>query len=285
MPGPRPICAVCAALPCGVPVPLRAYLFADPAAHSLSPAMHAAAFAAAGLDGTYQAVRVPPDGLAAKLRALSASGALGANLSLPHKEAAVGLVGSLSGAARRIGALNTLVVRGGALYGDNTDASGLLAALGDAQAPPGPAAVLGAGGAARAAVYALAQGGRQVWIWNRTPQRAGRLAAEFGARAASFTELPWMSLRLLINATSAGLNAPDELPLPAFPELSPEALVYDMVYRPLETRLLREARGRGYRAENGLGMLAHQARLSFALWTGADVGAEVFLSAARQAVN
>lgn len=265
-----------------MPVPLRAYLFADPAAHSRSPAMHAAAFAAAGFSGTYEAVRVPPDGLAAKLRALAASDALGANLSLPHKEAALPLLDGLTPAARQIGAVNTVVNRGGLLHGDNTDAPGLLAALADAQAPPGPAAVLGAGGAARAAVYALTGQGREVWVWNRTPERAVMLAQDFGARAADFAELPWASLALLVNATSAGLNAPDQLPLPAFPPLPPEALVYDMVYRPPETRLLRGARGRGLRAENGLGMLAHQARLSFLLWTGVDLDASVFLSAARQ---
>lgn len=271
---------------------MRAFLYADPVAHSLSPVMHAAAFRAASLPGTYEARRVTRGELPAALAALRAPGVLGANLSLPHKAAAARLLDGLSEAAQAIGAVNTVIHQNGRLIGDNTDAPGLLAALQDADAPRGPAVVLGAGGAARAAVYALVGNGRPVWVWNRTLEKAQQLAqdfdtpaAEFHVRAANFGALPWSEIALVVNATSAGLNAPEESPLPTFPSLPEGALVYDMVYKPLETRLVRDARERGLRAESGLGMLAQQARLSFKAWTGVDLDAQVFLNAARAALH
>lgn len=266
-------------------VALRAYLYADPAAHSRSPAMHRAAFAHAGLPGRYEARRVPAAELGAALGALRAPGVLGANLSLPHKEAAVAHLDDLTPAARAIGAVNTVVHREGRLLGDNTDAPGLVAALRDVGAGAGGGvAVLGAGGAARAAVYAGgALLGREVWVLNRTHARAEALARDFpGVRVAGGPgEVPWETVRLLVNASSAGLGAPDESPLPDFDfaRLGAGTLVYDMVYAPSETRLMREARRGGVRAENGLGMLAHQARLAFAAWTGRDVPVAVFLGA------
>lgn len=287
----------------GVPLPsstapgvLRAFLYADPAAHSLSPAMHAAAFAHADLRGEYQAVRVPPAELPAALARLREPDVLGANLSLPHKEAALAHLDDLSKAARTIGAVNTVIHRDGRLVGENTDAPGLFQALLDLGAGStgereldGPVVVLGAGGAARAAVYtALILLERNVFVVNRTRARAEELAAswevedaEFQVKAASPDEIPWPEVRLLVNASSAGLSDPGETPLPGFDftSLPPSALVYDMVYKPLETRLMREARAAGVRAENGLSMLAHQARLAFLAWTGVDVPARVFLGA------
>lgn len=271
--------------------PLQAYLYADPAGHSLSPAMHAAAFAWAGLGGEYQARRVTPAELPAQIAALRAPGVLGANLSLPHKEAVLPLLDELSEAARQIGAVNTVIHRAGRLRGDNTDAPGLRCALEDAglSTLPGAAVVLGAGGAARAAVHALLGGlGREVYVVNRTPERAQALVAAWEnpasppqVRAASQEEVPWEVVGLLINASSAGLGAPEESPLPDFDfgRLPSGAGVYDMVYQPRETRLLREARAGGLRAENGLGMLAHQARLAFLAWTGVEVPVGVFLEA------
>ncbi|MBZ9713027.1 shikimate dehydrogenase [Deinococcus multiflagellatus] len=270
--------------------PLHAYLFADPAAHSLSPRMHAAAFHAAGLGGTYEARRVPAAELGAALASLRAPGVLGANLSLPHKEAALPLLDDLSAAARAIGAVNTVVHRDGRLHGDNTDAPGLLAALDDAGfdwTPGAQAVVLGAGGAARAAVYAaLVLGEQKVWVVNRTPARAQALAQSFPApdrpvAAAPAADVPWAEISLVINASSAGLDAPDQTPLDAafLARLPAHALVYDMVYKPRDTRLMRDARALGLKAENGLGMLAHQARLAFAQWTGAEVPVSVFVEA------
>ncbi|OLV18385.1 Shikimate 5-dehydrogenase I alpha [Deinococcus marmoris] len=258
----------------------HAFLFADPAAHSLSPLMHRAAFAYAGIDGDYAARRVLAPDLPDAVAGLRASGILGANLSLPHKESVLALLDELTPAARAIGAVNTIVHKGGRLHGDNTDAPGFLAALADAEAPKGGlSVVLGAGGAARAAVYALKQAGHEVLIVNRTHARAQALAAELGGRAAWPETAPWSAVTLLVNASSAGLDAPEDSPLSVFPPLDPSALVYDMVYRPAETRLLRDARAAGLRTQNGLGMLAHQARLAFAAWTGVDVPVSVFLEA------
>lgn len=264
--------------------PQHAYLFADPAAHSLSPQMHRAAFAHAGIDGEYTARRVGAAGLPEAVAGLRQPGVLGANLSLPHKESVPALLDDLTPAARAIGAVNTVIHSGGRLRGDNTDAPGLLAALADADAPTGGlSVVLGAGGAARAAVYALRQAGHDVLVVNRTHARAQALAAELGGRAAWPETAPWSAVTLLVNASSAGLDAPGDSPLPTFPRLDRRALVYDMVYRPAETRLLRDARAAGLRAENGLGMLAHQARLAFTAWTGADVPVTVFLEALKAA--
>ncbi|WP_082505558.1 shikimate dehydrogenase [Deinococcus sp. Leaf326] len=258
----------------------RAFLYADPAAHSLSPQMHAAAFAAAGLAGQYEARRVAPQDLPAAIAELRAPGVLGANLSLPHKETALLLLDDLSPAARAIGAVNTVIHRSGRLLGENTDAPGLLAALDEAGASAGGlSVVLGAGGAARAAVYALRSRGQAAMVVNRTPERAAALTRDLGGQALNAAEVPWAQVGLLVNASSAGLGDPHASPLTPLPALAPGALVYDMVYKPTETRLMREARAAGVRAENGLGMLAHQARLAFFAWTGAEVPAPVFLEA------
>ncbi|MBZ9749344.1 shikimate dehydrogenase [Deinococcus sp. HMF7604] len=272
--------------------PLRAFLFADPAAHSLSPAMHGAAFRAAGLAGTYEARCVPAADLLAALETLRQPGVLGANLSLPHKETALGLMDDLTPAARAIGAVNTVVHREGQLTGDNTDAPGLWQALseaGYAWEQGANVVVLGAGGAARAAVYtALVLGEQNVWLVNRTFGRAQAIAqawanpdAEVQVVAAEAQAVPWPEVSLVINASSAGLNNPTETPLDAawLAQLPAHALVYDMVYKPAETRLMRDARVLGLLAANGLGMLAHQARLAFAAWTDAKVPAQVFLDA------
>lgn len=250
--------------------------------------MHRAAFAWAGLDGQYDALRVTPDELPGRLAALRHDPAvLGVNLSLPHKETALALLDTLSDAARQIGAVNTVVRQGGALHGHNTDAPGLLEALRDAgMLPTGkqPVVILGAGGAARAAFYVMQQLNLPTFVVNRSPERAEVLIGSFGpkheARALNASQVPWEKVRLIINSTSAGLGRPDETPLPDFNfHRCPRAGVYDMVYQPAETRLMREARAAGLPAENGLGMLAHQARLAFCAWTGVDVPLPVFRGA------
>ncbi len=264
---------------------LRAYLFADPVAHTLSPAMHNAAFAACGLSGLYQARQVSPEHLGAAIAGLRAPGTLGANLTLPHKERALPWLDTLSSAARAIGAVNTVVHRSGALHGDNTDAPGLLAALAESgDAGRGPAVVLGAGGAARAAVWALRSQGREVWVVNRTLARASALTEELGGAARAREDVPWAEVGLIVNASSAGLGDTQQTPLPDFDfsALPPGALLYDMVYKPAQTRLMAQARAQGLRAENGLGMLAHQARLAFVRWTGCQPDIEVFLAALGQ---
>lgn len=256
--------------------------------------MHRAAFAYAGLAGDYQAMRVPAQELPQHLAHLRTEGALGANLSLPHKEAALPLLDSLTTRASTIGAVNTVIQRQGQLIGDNTDAPGLYAALQDAFSPSvqGDAVVvLGAGGAARAAVYtALVSLERDVYIVNRTAAKAEALAQHWAAHqtqveAATVETVPWERVSLIINTTSAGLDTPEETPLPGFDfkRLPKGAALYDMVYSPPETALMRQARAAGLRTANGLGMLAHQARLAFAAWTGVDVPVSVFLQALPRA--
>lgn len=267
----------------------RAHLYADPAAHSLSPAMFAAAFAAAGIQGEYRAERVLPSGLPAALARLRAPGVLGANLSLPHKEAALPLLDVLSPEARAVGAVNTVVPRGGALHGHNTDVAGLRWALRERELlGAGAVLVLGAGGAARAAVEVARQLQRPAWVVNRTPERAQALAADFRARgaavqAATPDAVPWDGVGLVVNASAAGLNRPAETALPAewLRRLPVGTGVYDMVYAPVQTRLLREARELGLRAGGGLDMLAAQAAEGFALMTGRELPVSVFLNAAQ----
>nr|WP_281376969.1 shikimate dehydrogenase [Deinobacterium chartae] len=260
-------------------------MYAHPAKHSLSPQMHTAAFQHAGLEGHYQALDVPPEQLGAALAALRRPGVLGANLSIPHKERALPHLDALSSEAQAIGAVNTVVNRGGQLHGLNTDAPGLLASLLEAGwSPQGTAVLLGAGGAARAAAYVLGQAGVRVWVINRTLERAERMLSELGVEGRAFAprsqEVPWSEVGLLVNATSVGLEAPQDTPLEmAFPALRTGAYVCDMVYRPIKTRLLREAEQAGYNTVNGLGMLVHQARLAFLAWTGRDVPAHVFRAA------
>jgi len=267
---------------------MKAFLLAHPAGHSLSPLLHRAAFEYAGLEGQYSALDVLPENLPAALEALKHPDTLGCNLSLPHKEAALEHLDSVSSEAQSIGAVNTVVHRGGELHGLNTDAPGFLAALEDAgYTPGGVAVVLGAGGAARAAVYALEGAGVEVWLHNRTFERARALQLELAPKGRTFAhqrEIEWARVNLLVNSSSAGLNKPEESPLEpeaAFPHLADGALVYDMVYKPLETKLVRDARAAGYRAESGLGMLVHQARLAFLEWTGIAVPAAVMLGGVK----
>ena len=269
---------------------MKAFLLAHPAGHSLSPLLHRAAFEYTRLEGQYSALDVCPEDLPAALEALKHPDVLGCNLSLPHKEAALEHLDSVSTEARAIGAVNTVVHRSGELHGLNTDAPGFLAALEDADYTPGGiAVVLGAGGAARAAVHALVGAGVEVWLHNRTFDRAKALQLELAPRGHTFAhqrEIPWGRVNLLVNSSSAGLNRPEESPLEpslveTFPRLAQGALVYDMVYKPLETKLVRDARIAGYRAESGLGMLVHQARLAFLEWTGIAVPAVVMLAGVK----
>jgi shikimate dehydrogenase len=247
-----------------------------PVAHTRSPQMHNAALAAVGLNGwRYIKLPLPPELFAETVRALPAAGFRGVNVTIPHKQAALALADSASEAARAIGAANTLTFEDGAIRADNTDAPGLLAALPDP--PAGQSAlVLGAGGAGRAAAWALKTAGADVAVWNRTPERAEALAAELGVRAVTEPG----PAQILINCTSVGLHDPDAtfkaLPVRA-DELSAGSLVVDMVYRDGGTRLLEAARTRGARVVDGLEILVAQGAASFERWTG--------LAAPRQAMR
>ena len=233
-----------------------------PVGHSRSPLMMNAAFAELGLDWRYLKLPVPPEHFDKTVRALPASGYRGANVTIPHKLAAHDLADELSDSARAIGAVNTLTFgEDGGIAGDNTDAGGLLDALGEPL--PRTALVLGAGGAARAAVWALAESGVEVMVWNRTPERAAELAAALGVSAS---ERPGPA-ELIVNATSVGLRPTDSLDgLP----LVDARVVVDLVYGPAQTPFARWAEERGARLVDGLEVLVRQGARSLELWTGEE---------------
>jgi len=256
--------------------PLRAGVCGWPVAHSRSPLIHGYWLKSLGVDGVYERFPTPPGTFSAFAASIGVDRLVGANVTLPHKEAAFAACGELTAAARGAGAVNTLWREGGALCGDNTDVAGFLANL-DAEAPEwrrqgGEAIVLGAGGAARAVVYALlSQGCGRVTIVNRTFARAEALAASFGAAAEA---VAWEALPgrlagagLLINATSLGMSGQAAVEIDLKP-MKGAAVVADIVYVPLQTPLIAAARRRDLRAVGGLGMLLHQAAPAFARWFG-----------------
>jgi shikimate dehydrogenase len=288
-----------------------------PVAHSRSPAIHNAALAALGLSGwRYQRLPVPPRLFAETTRALGGLGFLGANVTIPHKHAALELADEASAAASEIGAANTLTFAAdGAIAAENTDAPGLIAAL--AEPPRGRSAlVLGAGGSARAVVWALREAGAsEVSVWNRTPERAEALARELGVRAVTAPG----PADLLVNCTSVGLEpaAPaggggvaDGVRAPSrglgggpgagalersatedcrlnqlgvtFDQLGEYPYVVDLVYRSGPTPLLAAARAHGARTLDGLEILVAQGALSLELWTGRRPPLDVMRRAARE---
>ncbi|MFA5862700.1 MAG: shikimate dehydrogenase [Candidatus Thermoplasmatota archaeon] len=243
-----------------------AFIFGHPVAHSKSPAMQNAAFLAVGMDARLVALDLLPGGLAAALTMLRSSNALGANVTLPHKEAALLLMDDVDHSARRAGAVNTIVVRDGRLVGHNTDGAGALDALHEAGVQPKRALVLGAGGAGRAIAAALVDAGAEVVLSNRTPERADRVAREVGARAIPWSGVPAMLHRVdtFVNATSIGLHG-EELPMP----LPANGLVVlDAVYG--ATPLTRRARAIALKVIPGEAMLLHQGARAFRLWTGRE---------------
>jgi shikimate dehydrogenase len=284
------------------PVPIDGHtqlvgLIGWPVEHSMSPAMHNAAFAALGLNWRYVPLPVAPGCVEAAVRGLSALGFRGANVTVPHKQAVMPALDMLADDAQALGAVNTVVVdrdeNGGArLSGYNTDAAGFISALQDRGFDPAgtSAIVVGAGGAARAVVFGLmAAGAGGILVLNRTLERAEALVSDlegivpFGALPPSPTALQAMSLTpetliesarasdLLVNATSVGMWPrpddsiwPDDAPIPS------RLTVFDLVYNPLRTKLLQQARRSGARGVDGLGMLVRQGALSFRMWTGAE---------------
>jgi shikimate dehydrogenase len=248
-----------------------------PVAHTRSPAIHNHWIAKYELKGAYVQLPVQPERLEAAIRGLAALGFAGCNVTVPHKVSAMRFMDELHPAARRVAAINTIVVQAdGRLLGMNNDGAGYIQSLRDADATwhgdAGPALVLGAGGAARAIVVALLdEGVPELRITNRTLERAQALADDFGDRVKV---VPWAErneamagVSLLVNTTSLGMHgqAPLDVALGALPL---EAMVSDAVYIPLETPLLAQARMRGHRTVNGLGMLLNQARPAFQSWFG-----------------
>ena len=264
-----------------------------PVAHSRSPALHNFWLDEHGIDGAYVPLPVRPEHLAQALSALPALGFRGCNLTMPHKQAALAAVDRVDPLARRIGAVNTIVVTAdGRLEGSNTDAYAFRENLRDHapswSAARGPAVVLGAGGAARAVVAALIEAGSvEIRLVNRTRDRAECLARDLAVAAAPRISVWGWEARdealheagLLVNTTSLGMTGEPELAID-LARLPPTAIVADIVYVPLETALLSAARRRGHVVVDGLGMLLHQARPGFAAWFGVPVDATRGLRAA-----
>jgi shikimate dehydrogenase len=254
--------------------PPVACLIGWPAAHSRSPMIHHYWLRKLGIAGGYSIEAVPPDEFADFVRRLPAHGFVGANITIPHKEQALAL--SVPDArARAVGAANTLWIEGGELRSTNTDVEGFINNL-DACAAGWDTAeevlVLGAGGSARAVVFGLIERGiKCVHLANRTPERAKALAEQFGSNVHPVAwdgvadVLP--RVKLLVNTTALGMHGQPSLDIDAG-LLPPQAVVADLVYVPLETRLLAAAKVRGLRTADGLGMLLHQAVRGFELWFG-----------------
>ena len=263
-----------------------------PVAHTRSPAIHNHWIAQYGLKGAYVQLPVQPQNLEAAIRGLPALGFAGCNITVPHKVNAMQLMDTLHPAARRVAAINTVVVQAdGSLLGMNNDGYGYIQSLRDAQpdwrGDAGPALVMGAGGAARAIVVALLdEGVPEVRLCNRTQEKAQALKDAFGDRV---TVVPWADrnsamagVRLLVNTTTQGMHGQPALDV-ALDDLPAEALVSDAIYIPLETPLLAAARQRGHQTVNGLGMLLNQARPAFQAWFGVSPEITPGLLAAVQA--
>lgn len=261
--------------------------------------MQNAALGAMGLDGVYLAFDVAPERLATALSGLAALGAVGVNLTIPLKERVLPLLDHVSPEAARIGAVNTITFKDNRIEGYNTDAPGFIASLRGCKVDPEGkrCLVLGAGGSARAVAAALAGAGARLMLANRTPERAAELARilteDGGDSAVELVPMEGAALsravataELLVNTTSVGM-APhgDDLPPAPVGALHAGLFVYDLVYNPVETRLLAAARQAGARGCNGLGMLAHQGALALEIWTGRAAPAALMEQVLRQAVG
>jgi shikimate dehydrogenase len=269
----------------------RLAVLGHPVSHSRSPAMQNAALEALGLgdEWSYEAIDLEPAEFADRVRELPGREFVGANVTIPHKRAALELADLASEAATAIGAANTLSFVDGVIHAENTDASGLISAL--PEPPEGRRAlVLGAGGSARAAVWALEGRAGSVSVWNRTPERAERLArdlagagAEGGLSAVSEDQARAGGFDLIVNCTAVGMGDEDPFEhLPLEPErLGPGVILVDLVYAGGESRLVSEARGRGATAVDGVEVLVRQGGESLRIWTGKDPPLDVMRSAAR----
>ncbi len=278
---------------------LHVGLIGDPVAHSYSPRMQQAAFDALGITARYELWHTSAHALLERVRSLCNEQYLGANVTIPYKEAVLPLMDKVDPLATRIGAVNTIVHQDGYLHGYNTDAPGLLHALyehgigtlqddGTISLKEHTAILLGAGGAARGAAFALAGAHvAQLTIVNRSLERAQLLAAEVqqtysGGPVFSLNDPQFLVPRtasLIINATSVGMHD-EQTPLPAevLARFDSDTFVYDMIYNPTQTQLLCQALTMGMRGANGLSMLLHQGALSFTLWTGKPAPLDVMRS-------
>ncbi|HZQ27305.1 MAG TPA: shikimate dehydrogenase [Acidimicrobiales bacterium] len=258
-----------------------------PVRHSLSPVLFNAAFRALDLDWAFLAFDVPEGEAPAALDGVRALGLDGLSVTMPHKETVAKAVDRLSHTAERLAAVNCLVRRGAELVGHNTDGAGFIDALRTDEGfdPDGRRClVLGAGGAARAVVLALAEAGAsEVVVAGRTRSRA-EVAADLAGPVGKATDDPsGVGADLVVNATPVGMDVQPGIPIDA-EELRPGCVVVDLIYHPPHTQLLEAARARGAVAVNGLGMLIHQAAHGFRLWTGEDPPLEVMSAAAVAAI-
>ncbi|MFM8875300.1 MAG: shikimate dehydrogenase [Anaerolineae bacterium] len=265
-------------------------LIGYPLGHSLSPKIHAAALKASGLQGDYSLFPIHPDdkqGLKDLLARVRVGEIQGLNVTIPHKQNVIEFMDELTPTANAIGAVNTIYMRGDKLIGDNTDAPGFLSDLkrviGNRELGIGKSAiVLGAGGSARAVVYALANDGWNVTIAARRIEQAQQLADSFSTHhfpLTTFALLP-LTFDLIVNTTPLGMTPNTESsPLPENLSLPANAFVYDLVYNPRETKLVRDAKAQGCHASTGLGMLIEQATLAFEKWTGHNPPRDVLFDA------
>ncbi len=283
-------------------------LIGYPVGHSLSPKIHNAALKACGLEGDYSLFPILPDdmqALKALLERVRSGEMTGLNVTIPHKQNVIPFLDELTPAAKSIGAVNIIYMRGERLIGDNTDAPGFLLDLkkflttvshgDDKTQTPGDkiALILGAGGSARSVVYALCNDGWQVTIAARRIEQAQQLADsltndqspitifEFSHLEANLQSLI-SKISLIVNTTPLGMTPNvDQSPLPENAALSKQTKIYDLIYNPRETKLVRDARAQGLQATTGLGMLIEQAALGFELWTGIELPGEIFRNAAE----
>jgi shikimate dehydrogenase len=266
-----------------------AAVIGDPVRHSLSPALHNAAFAATGLDWVFLAFPVPDGGAADALAAMRTFGLGGLSVTMPHKAAVAAAVDECSPSAATLGAVNCVVPRRGALQGHNTDGAGFLDALrAEGHDVAGRRCVVfGAGGAARAVILALAgAGAAEVVVVNRTAARAEEAAALAAGRGRSGRAEEVDGADLVVQATPVGMAGAAPGSLPCDPDrLGAGQIVVDLVYEPLDTPLLVAARARGATVQDGLGMLLHQAAHAFSLWTGESAPVAVMEAAARSALE
>ncbi len=252
-----------------------------PIHHSRSPKLHGYWLRRYGIPGSYIALPIRPEDLAVCLPVLPKMGFTGCNLTIPHKEIVLPLLDEIDAAAQAVGAVNTVTFRAGRMVGTNTDVAGFMnhlrAAVPTFRADAGPAAVLGAGGASRAVLYGLAEAGaREIRVINRSKARADALIQHFARPGLTLhavdeaeAQAALTGVSLLVNATSLGMSGQPDHQI-TLDGLAADAVVYDLVYSPLETALLRQASGRGLRTVDGLGMLLHQAKPAFRHFFGID---------------